>query len=101
MRSNERLMVSVRMNVPDTRATPSTIAVAVSAVRSLRAPRPLSVRASTGSGGHGRLAVLDDAPVGEHHRAVGDRGGVGVVGDHDHGLAVVVDGGAQEGQDVV
>ena len=40
-------MVSVRMNVPDTRATPRTIDVAVSAVRSLRAPRPRSVSAST------------------------------------------------------
>ena len=36
---------SVRMNVPLTVATPSTIAIAVSAVRSLRVRRPLSAKA--------------------------------------------------------
>ena len=39
-----------------------------------------------------RRAVVDDAPVGEHHEPVGVRRGVRVVGHHHDGLTEFVDG---------
>ena len=48
----------------------------------------------------GRAEVLDDQAVGEEEDAVGDRGCVRVVGDHDGGLAVARDGLAQEREDL-
>ena len=86
--------------MPATIITPSTIASEVRTVRSLRSERlrnaiaPISrrrfIRSRTCSGlPAGRVA--DDPPVDEHQDPVGDRGGGGVVGDHDHGLAELVD----------
>ena len=75
-------------------ATPSTTAIAVSAVRSLRVARLRSV--SRVMPRRATRPVVDDAPVGELDDAVGDVGGVGVVGDHDDGLAELVDGAAQQ-----
>jgi hypothetical protein len=50
--------------------------------------------------GLGRLGdVGHDPPVDQEEDAVGARGGAGVVGDHDGGLAVEVDGVAQQVED--
>src|SRR3954453_4226090 len=91
------LIESVRMNVPVTIATPSTIAIAVSAGRSLRPKRPARatfsmakrLRASRDAVHRGqdlrRLApceLVGDDSVGEEHDPVGDRAHGGVVGDH-------------------
>ena len=40
--------------------------------------------------------AVDDPPVGEEQDAVGDRGGAGVVRDHDDRLAELVDRPAQQ-----
>ena len=46
----------------------------------------------------GMTDVVDDAPVGKEQRPVGIRGRDGVVGDHDDGLAELVDRPAQEAE---
>jgi hypothetical protein len=46
---NDALIVSVKMNVPDTKATPMTTAKPVSALRSLRASSPrIAIRTISG-----------------------------------------------------
>jgi hypothetical protein len=52
MSSKAALIWSVRMKVPATIATPSTIAIDVSTVRSLRAISPRAIRRSTASGSY-------------------------------------------------
>ena len=48
----------------------------------------------------GASSVSTICAVGEEHDGVGEGRGVRVVGDHDHGLAEVVDRLAQQRQDV-
>src|ERR1700723_3321473 len=89
--------VSVRTNVPEMKVTPSTMASAVSASRSLWASRPLIVtfHMSCPQGPHpledrigGRLLkVADHGTVGAEHHPVRVRGPARVVRDHDDGLA--------------
>src|ERR1700761_4940450 len=89
--------VSVSTKVPEMNVTPSTMASAVSASRSLWASRPLSVtfHMSGPQRPHplqdrvgGRLVqVADDGAVGQEHHPVGVRRPARVVGDHDDGLA--------------
>ena len=88
-------------------------------IRRLRVPRGLRVldahrRRDHGTVGAGSLLeghhpledgrcirideLVDEDPVGQEHHAVGVGGGVGVVGDHDDGLAELVDAAAQEAQ---
>ena len=98
--------------MPAISATPSAIAIAVSTTRSLRAGSRAD-HASISLAAHARevpdrlhqverllggraVAVVDDAAVGEDQQAVGERGGVRVVGDHHDRLAEVVDGVAQQ-----
>src|SRR6202453_4585380 len=89
--------VSVRISVPETNVTPSTIAIAVSATRSLRASRPLMVTFHM-SGAHrphplqdrvlGRiLQFAGDVAVREEDHPVRVGGAVRIVGDHDDRLA--------------
>src|SRR6478609_7881792 len=111
-------IVSVNTSVPTTKATPITTAKPVRTDRSLRESRPRSATLVIGTpcctrvGGGGdeagsscdRLhqvehalgvlarAVVDDLPVAQDHDAVGDRRRLGVVGNHDHRLAELVDG---------
>src|SRR5579871_2354853 len=98
--------VSVSTNVPATKATPSTMAMAVRARRTLWAARLRSVARST-SVPHALHVVddplrrrlrhlVDDAPVGEEHDAVRVRRGHRVVGHHDDGLAPRAHRRAQE-----
>src|SRR4051812_29366826 len=99
-------MVSESTNVPETKATPSVTAATVSSRRSLLVSRLRSETRSTSrpQPAHdledplaGRLwELLDDLAVDQEHDAVGVRRGAGVVGDHHHGLAQVVDHRAQE-----
>src|SRR4051794_16567189 len=107
---NEASIVSVNTNVPATKATPSTTANPVRTVRSLRAQRPFSAILSTSVGrpqqlddgvGGGLLRVVDDLTVAQDDDPVGDGRRVRVVGDHDHGLAEVVDRVAQQAEDLV
>ena len=102
---NDALMVSVKMNVPDTKATPMTTAKPVSAVRSLRANSPrIDIRSiyatcfirSSRSSADSAGAVVDDGAVAQHHHPVGGGRGARVVRDHDHGLAELVDRAAQQ-----
>src|SRR3954453_12711642 len=106
IRSNERLIVSVKTYVPAMSVTPRATASAVSTRRSLRAnsPRRATLRIRLADRLHEvedvlggvRLAVVDDAPVGEHEEPVGVGGRRGVVRDHDDRLAELVDRPAQE-----
>src|SRR3954453_20274135 len=107
---NEASIVSVNTNVPATKATPSTTAKPVRTVRSLRAQSPrMATRSTSGHRLHQvehalgvlRLAVVDDLAIAQHDDPVGVRGGRRVVGDHDHRLAEVVRGVAQELQDLL
>ena len=96
--SNALSIESVRTYVPLTMATPSTIAIAVSAVRSLRPEQPLqreprhaAVIAPSPRGPRARLRsrqLRHDQAVGEEEDAVGDRGGARLVGDHHRRLPV-------------
>src|SRR6187431_2843183 len=101
----------VKIIVPATNATPSTIANAESSRRSLRAKRlrqvtrHMSVALARRGGLPGRellhlvqhlltvgVAELPDDPsVGEEHDTIGVRRGDRVVGHHHRGLPVVVD----------
>src|SRR5437660_2364412 len=104
--------VSVSTNVPATKPTPRTTDRAVSASRSLWASRPLIMTRRIGlpSSRFERLEpvedalrrralhLVDDVPVGQEHRGIGVAGGGRVVGDHDDGLAEIVDRLAQEAE---
>src|SRR5580692_4343877 len=94
--------VSVRTNVPAMNVTPSTMASAVRASRSLCASNPLMVtRHMSGPqrpdalqhrvGGRLRQFV-DDVAVGEENHAVGVGGPMGVVRHHHDGLAELGNG---------
>src|SRR5271165_1048567 len=106
--SNVLCRVSVRTNVPAMNVTPSTMASAVSARRSLWARSPLMVTRHT-SGAHRsdvledrvgrrRGEVVDDLAVAQKNDPVGVGRAMGVVGDHDDGLAEFGDRPTQEGQ---
>ena len=96
------------MKVPATIATPSMIASAVSAARSFREASPRSARLE-----HRyevphqaddvvlalHLPVGGDLAVGEDDDAIGVGGHLRVVGDHDDGLAELVDRGAKQVED--
>src|SRR5215472_3566234 len=94
---NVLLSVSVRTNVPEMNVTPSTIASAVSASRSLWLSSPLRVtlRISASQGPHaledgiggGLVEVADDGPVGQEDHPVRVGGAARVVGHHDDRLA--------------
>ena len=102
--SNEALMVSVKMNVPATNATPITTAKPVRTVRSLRANSPRRairviyatcfIRSSSASADSAD-AVVHDAAVAQHDDAVGGGRRARVVRDHDDRLAELVDCAAQ------
>src|SRR6204780_2209071 len=110
--STEKVLckVSVRTNVPEMNVTPSTMASAVSASRSLWASRPLIVtfHMSGPQGPH----LLQDGVGGRllelaHHLAVGQeddpvrvRGPARVVGHHDDRLAEFGHRSPQEGEQV-
>src|SRR3954471_11647627 len=107
---NEASIVSVNTNVPATKATPSTTANPVRTVRSLRARSPrMAMRSTSGHGLHEvehalgvlRGPVVDDLAVAEHDDAVRVGGGGRVVGDHDDGLAEVVDGVPEQPEDLL
>src|SRR5450755_5073133 len=113
---NVLFKVSVRTNVPDIKATPSTIASAVSASRSLWASRPLMVtlrmsglQGSQGpQGPHplqdrigGRLGQLaHHGPVGQEDDPVRIPGSPRIVRHHDDRLADFGYRSAQECQQV-
>ena len=105
-------MVSPSTRVPARKATPSTTAEQVASRRRLWAPMDLRVVRHIGAqlprarhalehalGGRG-LHVVDDPAVGQEHDGVGVGRGRRVVGDHDDGLAHVVDGLPHEGEDL-
>src|SRR3954454_12936619 len=118
--SNERPIVSVRTNEPDTNITPRTTASPDRTSRTLRESRLLSVARSISShrpchvdgwvpaveafhgvqhrvrGGVGQL--VDDVTVGEKDHPVGVGRRVRIVGDHDDRLAVVPYRISQEAQ---
>src|SRR3954454_8553684 len=107
---NDSLIVSVNTSVPTTNATPMTTAKPVRTDRSLRVSRPRSAtRVTSGHRLHqvehalGVLAaaVVDHLAVAEHHDPVGHCGRRGIVGDHDHRLAELVHGLAQQPQDLL
>src|ERR1700722_13650636 len=89
--------VSVRTNVPEMKVTPSTIASAVSASRSLWASRPLIVTFRTSAPqvphpledriGGGLFELAYHGPVGQEDDPVRVGGSPRVVRDHDDGLA--------------
>ena len=120
---NVDAIIAVNMNAPAMNAVPSATATTVSAMRSLWDHRLRRLTASMGwdfrdgsatafspaflgalDVGHdprdrlepGLGELLDDSSVGEEEHPVGPRGDAGVVGDHDDGLPVVVDRGAQD-----
>src|ERR1700730_7469924 len=100
--------VSVSTSVPDTKVTPSTMAMAVSASRSLWANRPLMVTFHISAAQS--LHLLEHRVGGRceefaHHVAVGQEHhpiGVGraprIVGDHDNRLAELGHRPTQEGE---
>src|SRR5437879_1648433 len=102
------------MYVPLTIATPSTIAIAVSAARSLRPSSPLSATPINAPAlpslqcaydlehvrGARRVEPPDDLAVGEEQHPVGDRRAARVVGDHHYRLLVGLRGDAQEVKDL-
>src|SRR5690242_11809369 len=105
---NVLFRVSVKTNVPEMKATPSTMASAVSASLSLWASRPLIVtfRMSGPQRPHplqdrvgGGLAELaHHGPVGQEDDPVRVGGAPGVVGHHHDRLAQVGDRLPEEGQ---
>src|SRR5271165_2164049 len=107
---NVLFKVSVRTNVPEMKVTPSTIASAVSASRSLWASRPLMVTfLMSGAQGPrllqnrigGRLFELaHHGPVGQEDDPVRVRGPPRVVSDHDDRLAQLCHRPPQERQQV-
>src|ERR1700729_3275148 len=100
---------SVSTKVPATRATPRTIATAVSAARRRRVASPLSATWSTARSEAlhgvddlvlvGAGEVLDDLAVRQEQEPVGDGRRLGVVGDHHHRLPHGVDRAAQQAED--
>src|SRR4051794_23303958 len=106
---NEASMVSVRMNVPETRVTASATASAVPRSRVPCVSAPARSRRMVGSAA--QLLHVVDRPLGGrlehlvHHLAVGQEddpvrvgGGHRVVGHHHDGLAEGVDRLAHEGE---
>src|SRR5262249_28652196 len=105
---------SVRTKVPLISATPSTIAIAVRAVRSFRLRRPRianQVMPSASRGGEllhhvvdrVRVALADlahDEPVGEEQHAMSGCSRARVVRHHHDRLAVLVDGAAEDPADL-
>jgi hypothetical protein len=104
--------VSVRMNVPAVKPTPSTTASAVRTRRSFRASRLLIVARSIDVSGLQRLQPIEDplggrvvhlvdrVPVAEEDHAVGEPGCLRVVRHHHDRLPVVGDGPAEEPQEL-
>src|ERR1017187_3019628 len=107
------------MRVPETKVTPRMTATAVKARRSLWASRLRRLTFSTGRRpalaglsfaevaddgeegvGGGRPGLVDDPAVGEIDPPVRVRRGEGVVTDHDDGLAEIVDGAAEEREEL-
>ena len=109
-----RLRVSEKIRVPTTNATPSTIANVLISSRTLRASRLLRAARITGRCrarsassviramisstplAVGLAQLVDDPAVGEEDDPVGVGRGDRVVGDHHDGLAVGVDGVAEQ-----
>src|SRR2546422_1856469 len=102
--------VSERASVPARKATPRNTASTVPARRRLLARSRRVVMRSTsasqslepvedGAGGRA-LEGVDEAAVGQEQGGVGVAGGHGVVGDHDHRLAELGDGPAEEAEDL-
>ena len=101
---------SVRTNVPLIIATPSTIAIAVSAVRSLRpsrpasatlimrCARPIAARIST-AGLRGSSSTIRPSARNSTRSAI--VGGVRVVRDHDHRLPELLRRAAQQLEDLL
>ena len=103
-------MVSVSTSVPVMKATPRMTATPVSKKRALLArmvlegeehdqPPRVFMRSKTESD-VGSCELVDDATVGEEHRAVGVGRGDRVVGDHHDRLAELAHGLAHEGEDL-
>src|SRR5580704_11043846 len=103
--------VSVRTNVPAMKVTPSTMASAVSAKRSLWARRPLMVTFFTSGSqfpeglhllqdrsGRRVLELAHNLAVGQEDDPVGVGRAVRVVGHHDDGLAQLRNRPPQEGE---
>ena len=89
--------------MPATKATPINTASVVVSARTLRAQRLLTARprqarfiSSITSSAEPGAASWTIAAVAEGDQAVGVGGGLGVVGDHDHRLAELVDRLAQQ-----
>src|SRR5690606_26387196 len=108
--STDRLSESVTTNAPTTKPTPITTAKAVIRNRSLW-PRTLRTATRSTSASEllhavehplgGRVGhLVGDAPVDEEDDAIAVPGGHGVVGDHHDRLAELVDGVAQEAEDL-
>src|SRR5262249_28547953 len=99
-------IVSVRMKLPATKATPMKTAKVVPSARTLRAQRLLRPRLVKllhqldHVVGGARGAVLNELAVAERDQAVGVGGGDGVVGDHDHRLAELVNSLAHQREDI-
>src|SRR5919106_865148 len=102
--------VSPSTRVPARKATPRNTAKAVPTRRrpwpriSLTVSDNMSVSQLLDAVEHGRrrrvVEVIDDPAVGQELRPVGVRGRHRVVGDHHDGLAHLVDGPAQEAEDL-
>src|SRR6516165_11558689 len=100
--------VSVSTNVPEMNVTPSTIASAVNANRSLCASRPLIVtfhmsgpqlpHALEDGVRRGVVQLVDHPAVGQEDHPVGVGGASGVVRHHHDGLAELVHRAPQESE---
>src|SRR5436309_15777699 len=102
---NAALIVSVRMYVPLTIATPRTIAIAVNAALSFRPSSPFrATRVTTAGrpslershhledlGGASSGQLLDDQAIREEQDPIGDRGGARLMGDHHDRLLILLD----------
>src|ERR1017187_3902181 len=88
--------VSVRTKVPEMNVTPSTMARAVNASRSLWAKRPRRTTLFTSTAQllhvfenricRGREQLIDNGPVGQEDHTIGIGGSPGIVRDHHDGL---------------
>ena len=82
--------------MPEISATPSATAITREGDAHLAGAEALQGQREHQATAAVRLAVLDDEAVTEHDEPVGHRRGLLIVGDHDHRLAEVVDGAAQQ-----